>query len=53
MLHNFVRQRDGYIFHNSLQVRGFEYIANTDMEELRKAWRMRVAAFSVVERSHK
>jgi hypothetical protein len=34
-LHNFVRQRDGYNFHDSLHVRGFEDIADTDMEKLR------------------
>jgi hypothetical protein len=46
MLHNFVCQRDGYNFHDSLHVRGFEDIANTDMEKLGKGWRTRVAAFA-------
>jgi hypothetical protein len=52
MLPNFVRQRDGYNFHDSLHVLGFEDIANTDMEKLGRAWRTRVAAFAVVGRGH-
>lgn len=35
VLHNFVRQRYGYNFHDTLHVRGFEDIANTDMPNLR------------------